>query len=76
MTKDDFDRLLASQDGRCAICNDPMISELNNRSRPSVDHEHISGRVRALLCAGCNLMIGYAKERPEVLVAASKYLRP
>jgi hypothetical protein len=40
----------------------------------SVDHNHTTGAVRGLLCANCNLAIGYANDDPVVLRKAIAYL--
>lgn len=45
----EYDRMLAAQDGRCAIC-----AKQPRTKRLSVDHDHRTGRVRALLCQPCN----------------------
>ena len=55
------------QMGRCAIC-DKATPDLH------VDHDHISGRIRALLCGNCNRMIGIAGESPQRLRSAASYL--
>jgi len=39
-----------------------------------VDHCHVTGRVRGLLCTGCNHAIGQVKDRPEVLRKLASYL--
>ena len=51
----DFDRLYQIQQGKCAIC-DRHSSEL--KLTLSVDHNHITGIVRGLLCKGCNYFLG------------------
>lgn len=55
-----------SQDGRCYICGEEKPLE--------ADHCHRTGRRRHLLCGGCNKVLGFARERPEVLRAAAEYL--
>lgn len=75
LTPEDFDRMLIEQCGCCAICADPMLSYKNSRTRPCVDHDHNTGKVRALVCLGCNLMLGYAQEREHALIAGAQYLR-
>ena len=57
MTEADYDRMLADQDGRCALCR--RVSE----RRLYVDHCHMSGRVRGLLCWSCNTMLGCLEAR-------------
>jgi len=66
----DFNRLLAQQNGVCAICREP---EREERSL-SVDHDHRTGRVRSLLCSGCNKAIGFLRESPLLARAAATYL--
>jgi hypothetical protein len=41
----------------------------------SVDHNHVTNKVRALLCDDCNVGIGTLGENPERLEAAAAYLR-
>ena len=43
--------------------------------RLCVDHNAKTGKVRALLCAQCNLGIGNSQEHPEWFEAAASYLR-
>jgi hypothetical protein len=55
LTPAQWDKLLTDQAGRCNLCNEPMIS-------PQVDHSHISGEVRGLLCIRCNTTLGYVEQ--------------
>jgi len=70
MTLEDWDAMLAKQNGVCAICGGPP----NGRGRYHVDHCHTTGTVRGLLCHCCNLGLGNFKDTPELLVAAIDYL--
>lgn len=73
ITPEQYSRLLESQDYLCAICRKP---EPNPRYEYlSVDHDHTTGEVRGLLCSLCNPMIGYAKNDPEILESAIRYLQ-
>jgi hypothetical protein len=47
--------LLAAQDWHCPICG--KIIEPNS-SDACLDHEHETGKIRGVLCRGCNLYIG------------------
>ena len=72
---DEYDRLFIEQRGRCAICaTDDPGSGRGDREHFSVDHDHRTGMVRGLLCARCNLGIGYFHDNPIVLRAAADYL--
>jgi hypothetical protein len=67
-----YDRMLAAQNGRCAICE---VSEPGGRTkRFHVDHCHATGRVRSLLCEGCNNGLGRFRDKPHLLRAAANYL--
>lgn len=73
LTSGDFDLLLIAQSGRCAICKNVLV-EGRNLSGLSVDHDHITGKVRGLLCRGCNVGLGYFKESASVALEAAVYL--
>lgn len=68
LTADQYDKLLISQSGRCAICRKPMRT-------PHIDHDHATGKVRGLLCVKCNLGLGQFDESVLLLEQAIRYLR-
>ena len=72
----EYDKLLASQKGVCAICGTDTPTENHDETRPHlyVDHCHTSGAVRGLLCSSCNTGLGLFKDNPERLKAAIQYL--
>lgn len=70
MSLDDHAAMLASQNSSCAICDAPPPT---NR-KLNVDHDHETGKVRALLCHPCNTLIGYSRENVVVLQRAILYL--
>lgn len=76
LTETDFKKLLIKQDNRCAICGVVPDSK-TSRSQDGfhIDHSHVSGRVRGLLCGKCNTGIGMLKESEEILLSAIKYLQ-
>ena len=57
ITQADYDRMLAAQGGHCAIC--PSTIPGGNGIYFSVDHCHITGKVRGLLCHFCNVGLGH-----------------
>lgn len=67
-----YDMMLKAQDGKCAICKAPEIDQF--KSVFHVDHCHTTGRVRGLLCRGCNHILGTVKDNPETLQRAISYL--
>lgn len=68
--------MVEAQQGKCKICKkEPKPSRIG-RSGLYVDHNHITGKVRALLCARCNTLIGHM-EKPDwetILQEARNYL--
>ncbi len=70
LTQDDYERMLRAQGGVCAVCKGP---QLGRRRRLHVDHDHRTGRVRALLCQNCNVALGCASDDPERLLALAIY---
>lgn len=73
----EFRGMLMAQGMACAICGDHISEEKNARGQRTahVDHCHATGRVRGLLCRGCNHGLGNFKDRPEALESAAAYLR-
>lgn len=59
--------MVAAQNRQCAICGD--VPE-----KLFVDHCHSSGKVRELLCHGCNAALGLMREDPARLVRAIQYI--
>lgn len=72
----DYQRMLIEQKGVCAICEQPETKvEKGSIRMLSVDHNHKTGVVRGLLCANCNLAVGYACDSVDILGKAITYLR-
>ncbi len=69
LSLDAYRDILRAQHGRCAICGRPP-----GKRALTVDHNHATGQVRALLCNGCNVGIGGFREDPALLRAAIAYL--
>lgn len=67
----EYEQLLESQLMGCAVC---ATKEPGGRGGFHLDHCHGTKKIRGLLCSNCNLMIGLAKDRPEILKAAADYL--
>ena len=67
LTQPQYEEMEQRQGGRCAICGCAP-------TRLRVDHDHATGRVRALLCDHCNIGLGNFKDDPERCLAAARYL--
>lgn len=71
----EYDSLLAAQDGVCKICENSETRV--NRGKViqlSVDHDHITGHIRGLLCHKCNVAIGFFGESSDLIRQAADYV--
>jgi hypothetical protein len=71
LTVEEYDRMLEAQGGVCLLCE----RENTYGRRLAVDHCHITGKVRGLLCTRCNAALGVFNDDPEILERAIQYLR-
>lgn len=71
ITGDEWDALMATQGGRCAICGGTH----HRGNGWHTDHDHDTGKVRGILCHHCNVGIGCFQDNPAGLIAAAEYLR-
>jgi len=69
LTEEEYERILAAQDGVCAICKGS-----ESWRRLAVDHCHVTKQIRGFLCASCNTGIGFFKDDPILLSNAIEYL--
>lgn len=70
MSVDTWHQMLKDQQGRCEICSKPF----DGPKDPSIDHCHVGGHVRGLLCGACNLGLGAFRDNTNALRAAAAYL--
>ena len=68
ITQDDFNNLVEAQNGLCGICGDEL-------DKINIDHDHESGKVRGLLCTGCNTGLGHLGDNINGLEKALHYLK-
>jgi hypothetical protein len=65
--QEQYNKMYSEQKGACKIC-------LKNFPSLYVDHDHNSGKPRALLCHHCNTVLGLAFENTTILSNAITYL--
>jgi len=70
ITIEQYEEMFRKQRGLCAICKKP-----EDKFRLAVDHNHITGKVRGLLCHNCNPAIGKFNHDVILLSRALKYLK-
>jgi hypothetical protein len=75
LTNSQYLELLQAQSNRCSICCKTEEEVKLNGGQPfMVDHCHISGRTRSLLCDDCNTGLGYVHEDVSKLNKLIAYL--
>ncbi len=76
ITLDELKKMLEIQEYRCKICGKELkiIDGEKNKDAAVVDHDHVTGKIRGVLCHSCNLMLGNAGDNPQLLLNAAEYL--
>jgi len=78
VSAEDVQALWDEQKGLCAVCFDPIVLNgfrQGHRKKACLDHDHVSGDARGLLCQKCNLGLGIFGDNLAVLAQAIAYLR-
>jgi hypothetical protein len=77
ITMEVYDWMLVQQRGVCAICGQAETRKSRNGTvQPlSVDHNHVTGRIRGLLCHDCNWLVGAMELNPKIIQEAQLYLQ-
>lgn len=72
---DEINKLLEAQNNCCAICKKELsFSAVDKSDKPHIDHCHITGIVRGILCLQCNTGIGMFGDSSNLLSEAKSYL--
>lgn len=76
LTLRDYELMLKSQNRVCKICEQPETKKNKNGNIQSlsVDHCHLTDKIRGLLCSQCNPMLGVL-ENKEWCEKAADYLK-
>lgn len=72
ITLAEYHAILERQKHSCAICDHPF-EESKSKGR-HVDHDHETGKVRGILCRGCNYALGFLQDRIDLVKKAAAYL--
>lgn len=68
----DYEKMQSDQGHACALCG--TNSPGGSSGRFHIDHDHITGLIRALLCYKCNIGLGSFDDNPDKLRLAIAYL--
>lgn len=77
LTREEYDRMLLEQNGKCSICDVELAlaGSKNCLEKAHIDHCHRTGKIRSILCCGCNSGLGFFKDNTDTLKKAIQYLR-
>jgi len=76
ITQKEYNEIYLRQGGVCAICGNKEIIKINGKVKSlSIDHNHITGEIRGLLCHYCNVAIGILKEDISIFQKCIEYLK-
>ena len=70
ITPDEVSDLLARANGLCEACG----NQIKDNRDEHIDHCHATGKIRGVLCGGCNVALGRVQDSPERLRALIGYL--
>lgn len=65
-----YESMLGNQGGGCAICRREPVSDISLH----VDHDHLTGEIRGLLCFTCNNALGDFEDDAALLRSAIRYV--
>ena len=72
LTAEEYDEMLNRQSSQCACCGTDKPGGKHNVF--CVDHDHVTGAVRDLLCKDCNIVLGIVQDSPEHLMRLIQYI--
>lgn len=75
ITKEEFERRIQEQNGLCPIGLHPFGPRGKAHDAPVMDHDHETGKIRAVLCRQHNSYLGYFGDSIELLQQAVDYLK-
>ena len=75
LSEEDYLALVEKFEGRCGICGIKPKPDKNGRTQLTVDHDHVTGLVRGMLCHGCNRGLGMFGDNEQGVERVLKYLR-
>jgi len=75
ITPEQYQDMLLKQNNKCKACGNSENLIKGKKYGLSVDHCHETGKIRALLCNGCNLAVGHLKESIEIAYKVFEYIK-
>lgn len=74
-TRNKYEEYVKSRGENCEVCGIPIsVGVKKPKERACLDHNHITGELRGILCSNCNTALGLVAENTEVLRQMILYL--
>jgi hypothetical protein len=78
LTRDQYEAMGAEQNYACYLCGRQTGAISRGRgswdSGLTLDHDHVTGTLRRLLCSNCNMAVGHAQDDPALLRRMADYV--
>ena len=77
MSLEEYATLFIDQEGKCFICKKEETARNAKTAKLldlAVDHDHVTGKIRKLLCGKCNRALGLIKEDLGILESMKNYI--
>ncbi len=71
VTPEEFDRMFRDQGCVCACCG---TDKPGHKHGWIIDHDHVTGEIRGVVCHGCNVGFRAFKDDPEWMMKAIQFL--
>jgi hypothetical protein len=70
ITTIELNNIFKASNGLCEICN----QKCSVGDELSIDHDHVTGNIRGMLCRKCNAGIGLLQDSSEIILKAYNYI--
>jgi len=68
ITREQVEQMKIAQNNQCSICSKELV-------KSHIDHDHVTGKVRSILCPHCNGALGLLQESARIAFLAASYLQ-
>lgn len=77
LSVEDYRRMWMERNGKCDCCGESEIKTRADTGEPyllGVDHDHVTGEVRGMLCSRCNVALGMLDDNPDRIRKLLSYI--
>jgi hypothetical protein len=71
LSLEELEAKIVNQDNKCAICGEELV---RSKNKTCLDHDHVTGKARGVICFKCNITIGFIEKTPELVKPILTYL--